>query len=183
VQQSSGPATVIVIVALVAISLLVRRGRRQSKASPLAARERIRPLAITLLDPVVSIVIIGPFVWHLVSHSTTNVIAASAGGAIGVAIGYARAQVMFVRAMREIRSVVLRRSGWEYGLVLILVILRTTEGSVERSSSAVALSVVTALASLALIEAFARSGFIVKRYLASPIVTTPTSMKTDPPLE
>jgi hypothetical protein len=180
-QQSSGPATVVVIAALVAISLLVRRGRRQSKASPLAARERIRPLAITLLDPVVSIVIIGPFVWHLVSHSTTNVIAASAGAALGVAIGYARAQVMFVRALRETRSVVLRRSGWEYGLVFILVILRTTEGSVERSSSTVAMSVITALASLALVESFARSGFILKRYLASPNVTMATTLETEPP--
>lgn len=181
-QQSSSPLIgVILIAALVAISILVRRGRLQSRSTNLAARERIRPLAITLLDPVISAIIIGPFVWHFISHSTTHLFVAIVGGAFGIAIGYARARVMFVRAIRETKSIVLRRSGFEYGLVLILVILRSAQGSVERSSSATAQSLVTALAGLALVEAVARSGFIVKRYLDSPATSAALSVETDPP--
>jgi hypothetical protein len=181
-QQSSSPVvSIVVIAAAVAISILVRKGRLQSRTSNLGARERIRPLAITLLDPVISVIIIGPFVIHFVGSSATHVAAAVAGGALGVAIGYARARVMFVRAIRSTKSVVLRRSGLEYGLLLILVILRSTQGSIERSSSASAKSLVTGLAALALVEAVARSAFIVKRYLDSPVETSSFATEPEPP--
>ncbi len=181
-QQSTSPITGIILIgAMVAISILVRRGRLQSRTSNLAAKERIRPLAITLLDPVISVIIIGPFVWHFLSHSTAHVLAGCVGAALGVVVGYARARVMFVRAIHETKSVVLRRSGLEYGLVLVLIVLRSTEGSFERSSSGLARSLVTALATLALVEAVARSGFIVERYLND--VPSPFVVKgeSDPP--
>lgn len=181
-QQSSSPVvSFVVIAAAVAISILVRKGRLQSRTSNLAPRERIRPLAITLLDPVISVIIIGPFVLHFIGTSSIHVAAAVVGGALGVAVGYARARVMFVRAIRETTSIVLRRSGLEYGLVLVLVVLRSTQGSIERSSSSTAKSLVTALAALALVEALARSAFIVKRYLDSPPLSTSRAIETDPP--
>ena len=170
VQQSSSPLIgFVTLAALVAISILVRRGRLQSRHSVLAPRERIRPLAITLLDPVISVIIIGPFVAHFVRSSSLHLLAALVGAAVGVAIGYWRARVMFVRSIRATRSVVLRRSGLEYALVAVLIVLRTLEGSIDRSHSAVALSGLTALASLALVEAIARSSFIVERYRRSPL--------------
>lgn len=169
-QQSANPVVgLITFVALVAISVLVRRGRLQSRRSALAPRERIRPLAITLLDPVISVIIIGPFVEHFVRSSSLHLVAATVGAAVGIVIGYWRARVMFVRALRSTRSVVLRRSGLEYGLVAVLIILRTLEGTIDRSHSALALSALTALASLALVEAVARSYFIVERYRRSPL--------------
>lgn len=182
VQQSSNPAVgVIIIVALVVISRLVRRGRLQSRSANLAAGERIRPLAITIIDPVISVLIIGQFVGHLVSHSSTHVFAALAGAALGVVIGYVRARIMFVRAIKSTTSVVLRRSALEYGLVAVLIVLRTSEGSVERSTSSLAQTAVTALASLALVEAIARSAFIVKRYFDSPATSNPSVRPPEPP--
>jgi hypothetical protein len=182
VQQSNSPALgVVLVVALVVISRLVRRGRLQSRTANLAPGERIRPLAITLLDPLISLLIIGQLVWHLVSQSTTHVLAAVVGSILGVAVGYVRARVMFVRAIKATTSIVLRRSGLEYGLVAMLVALRSTEGSIEHTSSTLAKSVVAGLASLALVEAIARSGFIVKRYLESPGVDTAPSAMEDPP--
>lgn len=168
-QNSSNPVIgIITLAALVTISRLVRKGRLQSRASQLAPRERIRPLAITLLDPVISVLIIGQFLGHLVAHSSVHLIVAVLGALLGVGIGYVRARIMFVRAIKATRSIVLRRSGLEYGLVAILILLRSTEGSIERSASSVAQSALTALAALALVEAIARSSFIVKRYLDSP---------------
>lgn len=170
VQQSSNPFIgFLTLAALVAISILVRRGRLQSRHSVLAPRERIRPLAITLLDPVISVIIIGPFVVHFVRSSSLHLLAALVGATVGVAIGYWRARIMFVRSIRATRSVVLRRSGLEYALVAVLIVLRTLEGSIDRSHSVIALSGLTALASLALVEAIARSSFIVERYRRSPL--------------
>lgn len=184
-QNSSNPVIgLITFAALVTISILVRKGRLQSRSSPLAPRERIRPLAITMLDPLISVIIIGQFVWHLVAHSSAHVIAASVGALLGVGIGYVRARIMFVRAIKATKSIVLRRSGLEYGLVAILIVLRSTEGSIERSASSVAQSALTALASLALVEAVARSSFIVKRYVDSPrdgtVAVAPNKSVTSP---
>ena len=163
--QSSSPIIALITVGVaVTISVLVRQGRRQSRSTTLAPRERIRPLMITLLDPVISVMIIGPFIWHFVAHSHQHVVAAMVGAILGIAIGYAPARVMFVRAIKETKSVVLRRSGAEYGLVLVLVVLRTAQGSVEHSSSSLAQSLVTGLAGLALVEAISRSAFIVRSY-------------------
>jgi hypothetical protein len=181
-QESSSPVIAVITIGVaVAISVLVRQGRRQSRSTALAPRERIRPLAITLLDPVISVIIIGPFVGHFVAHSFTHLLAAIIGGLGGVALGYARARIMFVRAIKESKSVVLRRSGLEYGLVLILIILRSAQGSVERSSSPLAQSLVTALAGLALVEALARSGFIVKRYRDNVDTHHPMPLELEPP--
>jgi hypothetical protein len=63
---------------------------------------------------------------------------------------------------------VLRRSGLEYGLVAILIVLRLLQDPIERSHASLALAGLTALASLALLEALARSAFIVQRYRLSP---------------
>lgn len=180
-QQSSNPVVgIVVLAALVAISILVRKGRLQSRSSPLAPRERIRPLAITLLDPVISVIIIGQFVWHLAAHSSVHLVAAFVGAVWGVFIGYLRARIMFVRAIRATKSIVLRRSGLEYGLVLVLVILRSTEGAIERSVSTLAQSALTALATLAVVEAVARSAFIVRRYLDSPVDATAGPLEPPP---
>lgn len=167
-QQSSPGVALLLVVALVVVSRLVRRGRRQSRLADLAPGERIRPLAITLIDPLISVLIIGQLVGQLVSHSATNLLAAVVGSIVGVVVGHVRARIMFVRALKRTRSIVLRRSGLEYGLVAALIILRSLEGSVERSSSRLATSLVAGLATLALVEAIARSGFIVKRYVDSP---------------
>lgn len=134
----------------------------------MAPGERIRPLAITLLDPVVSVVIIGQFILHFANATPLRVSAMALGGVVGVVVGYARARVMFVRAIKATTSIVLRRSGLEYGLVSILVVLRLVEGSIEHAQSTLAVAGVTGLAVLAAVEAVARAGFIVRLYLLSP---------------
>lgn len=142
--------------------------------------ERVRPLAITLLDPVASVVIIGPIFWHLMTTDVQHVVIASVGGAIGVVIAWARARVMFVRAVQVTKSVILRRSGAEYALLGLLIVLRLIEGSVKNDRIGVQSLVLTALISLAVIEPIARSSFIVDRYLKNE--QTITSAAPDNPL-
>lgn len=158
---------------MIAIMILVRRGRRQSQGAQLAAGERMRPLLITVLDPIVSIVIIGSYLWRLVVHSPEHLFAAIVGGGVGIAVGYARSRVMFVRADRSLSSIVLRRSGLEYALVGLLLLLRVTENSLHANSSSLAIEAVSALASLGLFEAVSRSAFIVARYRSAPTSPEP----------
>ncbi len=138
----------------------------------LASGERVRPIAITLLDPIISAVIIGPFLYRFATVNPLHVVATILGAAAGVAIGYARARVMFVRAEKPTHSIVLRRSGLEYGLVLLLIIIRTAESSIDKSHTSFASTAVTALAALGLVEAISRSVFLVQRYrqAATPVV-------------
>jgi hypothetical protein len=132
---------------------------------PLDKGERIRPLLITLLDPVVSLVIIGPIFWHLTTTNVEHLILAVVGGVIGVGIAWARARVMFVRAVHATKSVILRRSGAEYALLGLLIVLRLVEGSVKHEREGVESLILTGLISLAVCEPIARSAFVVLKYV------------------
>jgi hypothetical protein len=164
-SNSSGVGSAVSLIFLLVIVILVRRGRVTSSQVPLAKGERVRPLAITLLDPLVGIVIIGPIFWHLVSTNSAHVAYAALGAVLGIGIGWARARVMFVRAMRASKNVVLRRSGVEYALLSLLVILRLVESSVKHSRIGFQSFALTVLISLAVVESIARSAFIVIRYM------------------
>ena len=163
-QSSNGAGSAVSLVVLIAILVLVRRGRMNTANVELAPGERIRPLAITLLDPVASVVIIGPIFWHLVTTNVDHVAVAIVGGIAGVAIAWARARVMFVRAVPESKSVILRRSGAEYALLGLLIALRLAESSVKNERIGVQSLIFTALISLAVVEPIARSSFIVEKY-------------------
>jgi len=142
----------------------VRRGRMNAANVPLAKGERIRPLLITLLDPVISLVIVGPIFWHLTTTNVEHVTMAAIGAVVGVAIAWARAKVMFVRAVQETKSVILRRSPTEYALLGLLIALRIIEDSIKYNRVGVESLILTALISLAIFEPIARSTFIVMKY-------------------
>jgi hypothetical protein len=165
--NGSGAGSLVSLVALVIIAVLVRRGRMNTANVPLAKGERVRPLAITLLDPIVSLVIIGPIFWHLTSTNVVHVVYALIGAVVGVGIAWARARVMFVRAVRSVKSVVLRRSGAEYALLGLLIVLRLVEDSVTHDRIGVESLVLTALISLAVFEPIGRTTFISLKYLKS----------------
>jgi hypothetical protein len=162
--NGSGASSFVVLAVLVAIMVLVRRGRMNTAQVPLAKGERIRPLLITLLDPVVSLVIIGPIFWHLTTTNVEHVSLAAAGGVVGVVIAWARARVMFVRAVHATKSVILRRSGAEYALLGLIIVLRLVEGSVKHDRVGVQSLILTALISLAIFEPIGRSTFVVIKY-------------------
>jgi hypothetical protein len=164
-SNGSGAGSVFVLAVLVVISVLTRRGRLNTSNVPLDKGERIRPLLITLLDPVVSLVIIGPIFWHLTTTNVEHLFLAVVGGVIGVGIAWARARVMFVRAVHATKSVILRRSGAEYALLGLLIVLRLVEGSVKHERVGVESLILTGLISLAVCEPIARSTFIVLKYL------------------
>jgi hypothetical protein len=178
--SANSGVSVVVLIAFVAIMVLVRRGRRQSQSADLDRGQRIRPLAISCIDPVISLVIIGPLLWKLLSLGGANDVAAVAGAALGVVIGYFRARVMFVRAVKKTYSVVLQRSGVEYALVFVLIVLRSVQGQLEVHHSSATTVGVSALAALGLFEAFSRAGFIVSRYqLHTEQSPTPSSSSPD----
>lgn len=163
-SSSSGISSLVSLAALITIVILIRRGKRNTPETPLLPGERFRPLAITMLDPVVSLMIIGPIFWHLITTNFAHVGAAFLGGTFGVGIAWARARVMYVRAEPKSKSVVLRRSGIEYGLLFLLIVIRMIETSETHNRSGFSSLVLTALISLGVVETIARSGFIVLKY-------------------
>jgi hypothetical protein len=163
-SNGGGAGSFAVLALLVVIMVLTRRGRMNTGNVPLEKGERIRPLLITLLDPVVSLIIIGPIFWHLTTTNVDHVAVAVVGGAVGVVIAWVRARVMFVRAVHEFKSVILRRSPAEYALLGLLIVLRVIEDSVKHNRVGVESIVLTALISLAVFEPIARTSFIVMKY-------------------
>lgn len=130
----------------------------------LANGERLRPIAITLLDPAISLLIVGPIFVRLVTLNVLHLVIAVVGGLVGLVVGYARARVMFVRAVRDLRSVVLQRHGLEYALVVMLVVVRSLEQQVSRDHSNGLSLLYAGLVALGVVEAIARTAFLYERY-------------------
>jgi hypothetical protein len=162
-----------VLVVLVVIAILRSRSIRQNRDVVLNKGERLRPLVITMLDPLVSIVLIGSVLWTLMMRSNGHVVAALVGAAIGVPIGMARAKVMYVRAVKESQSVVFRRSAMEYGLLGLLLVLRIAESSISHLHNEVVTYVLTAGIALAVVESIARAAAIVVKYRRDPGLPAP----------
>lgn len=164
VQQQNPVVSLAMLAVLIVIVVLVRRGRKLSTPGTVQRGERVRPVAITLLDPVVSIIVIGDVAWRLLSQGGSHVFAGFVGAVIGIGIGVARARVMYVRTVPGSSNIVLRRSPIEYGLVFVLIILRSVEASVERSGSTTQSLILTALVCLGIVEAVTRSAFVIRRF-------------------
>jgi len=158
----------LVLAVLIFIAILRSRSIRQNRDVVLNKGERLRPLAITTLDPLVSIVLIGSVLWSLMSRSDGHVVAALIGAGVGVPIGMARARVMYVRAVKESHSVVFRRSAMEYGLLGLLLVLRIAESSISHLHNEFVTYLLTGGIALAVVESIARAAAIVVKYRRDP---------------
>jgi hypothetical protein len=71
---------------------------------------------------------------------------------------------MYVRRIPGTNNIVLRRSPLEYGLLVLILVARLSESSVEHSGSTSDTVIFTGLISFALVETIVRSGAIVLRF-------------------
>jgi hypothetical protein len=168
--------SVLALAALVAIAVLVRRSRRrsprlgsnQTRSQRLVRGERRRPIAITLLDGLIALILIGPTVGRVVPTSGSTELLALLGGVGGVGVGLLRARTMYVGRVGRTRDVILRRSPLEYGLLVVLLVARSIENTARTSTSSWALPAFSGLITFALVESLARAAFIGERFLRGP---------------
>jgi hypothetical protein len=109
-QSTNGLQTDLILLLVIVAATLVRKGRSDPAAKDLAKRQRIRPLPLEWLDPVIAVVLVGRFLWRDMSKGVSYVALAILGMAVGIPIGLFRARVMFVRALPSSKSVILTRS-------------------------------------------------------------------------
>jgi hypothetical protein len=171
----SGISLVLLYGFLIAMVILRRRGRRQVEPGSLERGQRQRPLLMTWLDPVLSLLFIGPVLWDLVTRDPAHILAALLGAVAAVPIGIARARTMYVRAVPEHRSVVFRRSQLEYGLLGVLLILRLAEAAIARQHSGLVTFALTALISLAVSESICRTAAVTVLYRRDAAALVPPS--------
>jgi hypothetical protein len=163
-SSGSTDTTYVVLVFLVVIGILRNRSIRANRDIVLQKGERLRPIMITLLDPVISVFLIGTVLWSLMTRSDGHFVAVLVGAAIGIPIGMARARVQYVRAVGTAKCVVFRRSPAEYGLLGLLLVLRIAEDSITNLHNGFASYAIAAGAALAVAESIARSAAIAIRY-------------------
>lgn len=163
-STSTSETGYVVLVFLVVIAIMRSRSLRANRDFVLQKGERLRPIMITLLDPIISIFLIGTVLWSLMTRGNGHFLAALIGAAVGIPIGMARARVQFVRAVGTAKSVVFRRSPVEYGLLALLLALRIAESSISNLHHGVASYALAALIALAIAESIARSVAIGVRY-------------------
>jgi hypothetical protein len=163
-SNGSSSESFIVLAILVVIGILRRRGITQTSPGSLAKGERQRPILITWLDPLISILFVGSVLWDLMTRNYAHAGAAIVGGLVGVPIGLARARVMYVRAVPAVKCIILRRSPVEYALLAVLLALRLSANSIANMHSSIATYVLTAVIALGVIESIVRASAIVWRY-------------------
>jgi hypothetical protein len=163
-HSSSGGATFLVLGILVVIMILRRRGISQTPSGSLNKGERQRPILITWLDPLISILFVGSVLWDLTTKNYAHAGAAVVGALVGVPIGLARARVMYVRAVPAAKCIILRRSPVEYALLAVLLALRFSANSIANIHSPIANYALTAVLALGIVESITRASAIVWRY-------------------
>lgn len=163
-HSSGGSAIYIVLAILVVIMILRRRGISQTPRDSLNKGERQRPILITWLDPLISILFVGSVLWGLMTRNYAHAGAAVIGALVGIPIGLARARVMYVRAVREAKCIILRRSTAEYGLLAVLLAIRLSANSIANLHNSFATYALTAVLALGIAESIARASAIVWRY-------------------
>jgi hypothetical protein len=163
-QAVGGLVTVVIAVALVT---LTARARRATAAAGLPRGQRLRPLTLLLIEPLLYVVLAGALLWDELSQSAAHVAAATAGAVVGAALGLYRARIMWVRADPPRRAVILRRSGAEMAAVLVLAVLEVgrsgLEDDADRLDSPLSL-LLTALVAFALAEGIMRVVATLGRY-------------------
>jgi hypothetical protein len=163
-QTENSVQLIVIVVFAVIASVLVRKGRSDPAAAFLQPRQRIRPLALELLDPLLTVIVVGPVLAHELNLNGWHVLAGVVGLSMGIPIGILRSRVQFVRAIKSSKSVVLTRSSAEYALVVLLVIIRSGENTVRQSHTTSVTVLVALLLALPIGESVARSTSIFSKY-------------------
>lgn len=156
--------TVILYAAIIVMLILRQRTRAHPANAHLVKGERLRPLAITVMDPILSLVFVGYVLWDLATRDVSHAGAAIVGALIGIPIGLMRARVQYVRAVPEAKAVVFRRSGAEYVLLGILLVLRLAESSIENSHTTALTLLLGGMVALAVAESITRTAAITVHY-------------------
>ncbi|HUY16840.1 MAG TPA: hypothetical protein VMV11_04675, partial [Acidimicrobiales bacterium] len=175
-QAEYSVQTVLTLLFLVAAFFLVRKGRSETKGTMLLPRQRIRPVLLEMLDPLLAFIVVGPVLAHELNVDTWHVLAGLLGVGAGVPIGLLRSRVQYVRAIRRSKSVVLVRSRAEYALIFLLVILRSSESSIRQNHSTSVTLLFALLLALPIGESCARTFSMVVKYRNETVETPSLEM-------
>jgi len=174
-HQPSPMSVILLYGVLFAMAVMIRRTKKHPANNELEAKQRLRPIMITWLDPFLVFVVAGSMLWALVTVNLWHALAALVGALAGVPIGVARANTQYVRAVHDAKGVVFRRSGLEYALLGLLLVLRIVEDSIDRMHTGPLTALLAALVALAVAESIARSAAItIKYYREAPAASTPS---------
>ncbi len=164
VSSSNSPLSLVVPVAIIALIILRRQGVRQGAALELAPRQRLRPLAMVWIDPLLAFLFAGEMLWTLIARDVAHGVTALAGIAAGIAVGYARGRVVYVRAVPEHNSIVIRRTAIEYALLAGLLILRMAEDAIAKTHTPILTFVLCGLIAMGISESIARAATLTIKF-------------------
>ena len=150
-------------VLILVIVILRKQGLKRSKNIALQKGQRLRPIQMEIIEPLVELLVIGALLWTDMTTNSLHLWAASIGLIPGVLIGLYRAKIMYVRAEPKQGGVVLTRSTAEYiALALLLVVKVIAEYS--GNTSGIINVIITGLLALVVIESITRAAVITIRY-------------------
>jgi hypothetical protein len=170
VSSSNSPLSLVIPIAIIVMIILRRQGVRQGLELKLAPNERLRPLLAVWIDPLLAFLFAGGMLWKLIDRDLAHVAIAFAGGVLGLAVGYLRGRVVFVRAVSQYKSVVTKRNVVEYLILIILFGLRIAEDAIAKRHANVVTAILCGFIALAISESLVRAATLTQRYRRSSLL-------------
>lgn len=151
-------------IAVILIMFRLRRiGEKNAADMHLDEGQTLNPLAMELLEPVFELLIIGMVLADDVMRDTSHMFIGLIGAVVGTAIGVYRWRIVYVRAVPEYTSVVMKRSTMEYVVLVGLFAVKIVTDFTEAEIGGLSL-LVTGVLALAVAESIVRSGLIWLKY-------------------
>lgn len=144
--------------------VLRRQGVKNAAVLGLAPKQRLRPLSMLWIDPLLAFLFAGGMVGTLVERDPLRILTVVLGGVVGLAIGVARGRAVYIACIPEFKSVVMKRNAIEFILLGVLLALRIAEDAIAKTHSTVLTFVLCGLMSIAIGESLARAATLTQRY-------------------
>ena len=173
-MDTTQPSVVMLVLYLIALVLLlvllvvdlkyIRESRKLAKTLDLPKGQWLRPVKTLVFDPVIEIFVVGAILIQDLLQNWEHMLVGVLGAVAGVAFGYYRFRIQYVRALPEYKAIVFVRSRAEYAALGILVLVRFAAEQHQIPVVGALTLLITGFLALIVFESIGRSWFSYRQY-------------------
>lgn len=157
-------STLIVVVIFVFYARQMRQQRALAREMNLPRGQRMRTVAQQWLDPVIIVLIAGVLLYQDLTAGSAHIVAAAIGLVIGMAFGWMRGRLEYVRYVPEHNAMILRITVVEVVMILVLVLIKVVLSMLGSEPNGVLMLVISAAIFLDVGDSIGKSAHLTRRF-------------------
>lgn len=154
----------VVIVIFIFYGRQVRTQRAIARSMGLPKSQRMRTVAQQWLDPIMIILIAGVLLYQDLIGGTSHVVAGAIGLVVGLAFGWARGRLEYVRYVPEHNSMILKITAIEVLMIVALVFIKVLLDSAGAEPNGILMLVISAAIFLDIGDSIGKSAHLTTRF-------------------